>query len=68
MIKKKKPLLIENHSLKVPDTHRVPHDDEDVRAEGIVNVLRDIQVDKVTKMMVHVHPYQKNRQKQAQLL
>ena len=36
-------------------THRVPHDDADVSAEGVVDVLRDVQVDKVTKVMVHVH-------------
>lgn len=37
-------------------THRVPHDDVDIGAEGVVDVLGDVEVDKVTEVMVHVHP------------
>lgn len=35
--------------------YRVPHDEVDVSAEGVVEVLRDVQVDKIAEVMVHVH-------------
>lgn len=38
-------------------THRVPHDDVDVWAEGVVDVLRYVEVNKVTEVVVHVHPW-----------
>lgn len=41
--------------LKEMNTYCVPHDDVYVTAEGIVEVLRDVEVNKVTEMMVHVH-------------
>lgn len=34
--------------------HRVPHDDVDVRAEGIVDVLGYVEVDKITEVVIHV--------------
>lgn len=42
-------------------THRVPHDDVDIGAEGVVYVLGDVEVDKVTEMVVHVHPCWENK-------
>lgn len=38
-------------------THRIPHDDVDVCAEGVVDVLRYVEIDKVTEVVVHVHTY-----------
>jgi len=35
--------------------HSVPHDDVDVVAEGIVDVLRGEQVEVVTIMVVEIH-------------
>lgn len=43
-------------------THRVPHDDVDIWAEGVVDVLGYVEVNKVTEVVVHVHPYLKNTQ------
>lgn len=41
-------------------TYCVPHEDFDVSAEGVVDVLGNVQVDKVTEVMVHVHPCEKD--------
>lgn len=41
-------------------TYRIPHEDIDVSAEGVVDVLGNVQVDKVTEVMVHVHPCEKD--------
>ncbi len=49
------------------NTYCVPHDNVYVTAEGIVEVLRDVEVDKVTEMMVHIHSC-KRRAKQALFL
>lgn len=38
-------------------THRVPHDDVNVWAEGVVDVLGYVKVNKVTEVMVHVHSW-----------
>lgn len=36
-------------------TYRIPHDNVDVCAEGVVDVLRYVEIDKVTEVVVHVH-------------
>lgn len=41
-------------------THRVPHDDVDIWAEGVVDVLGYVEVNEVTEVVVHVYPYLKN--------
>lgn len=43
-------------------TYSVPHNNVDVTAEGVVEVLGDVQIDKVAEMMVHVHPWEDNDQ------
>lgn len=43
-------------------THRVPHDDVDIWAERVVDMLGYVEVNKVTEVVVHVHPYLKNIQ------
>jgi len=35
-------------------THSVPYDDIDVGAERTINVLRSVDINEVTKMMVHI--------------
>lgn len=41
--------------LREMNTYCVPHDNAYVTAEGIVEVLGDVEVNKVTEVMVHVH-------------
>lgn len=36
-------------------TYGVPHHDVHVCAEGVVNVLSDVEIEKVTEVVVHVH-------------
>lgn len=44
------------NSADTTGTHRIPHDNVDICVKGIVNVLGDIEIDKVAEMVVHVHP------------
>lgn len=53
--------------LTVQSTHRIPHDNVDVCAEGVVDVLRYVEVDKVTEVVVHVHPCSENTHNVSQL-
>ena len=38
-------------------TYRVPHYDVDISTESVVDMLCDVQVHKVTEMVVHIYPY-----------
>lgn len=40
-------------------THRVPHHDVHVGAEGVVHVLRDVQVQEVAEVVIHVNTWRR---------
>lgn len=42
-------------------SYRVPHDNIYVSAKTVIHVLSDIQVDKITKMMIQINAYRKKK-------
>lgn len=40
---------------KIEGTYCVPHDNVDIGAEGVVNMLCNIEIHKITEMVIHIY-------------
>lgn len=45
--------------LKAQQTYSIPHDYVDISAEGIINMLRNIKIDEITEVMVHINTWER---------
>lgn len=41
--------------LKAEQTYSVPHDYVDISTEGIIDMLGNVKIDKITEVMVHIN-------------
>lgn len=52
-------ILISFFLKKKAPTYSVPHDNVDIHAEGVDNMLGDVKIYKITKMVVHINTCEK---------
>lgn len=45
--------------LKAQQTYSVPHDYVDISTEGIIDMLGNVKIHKITEVMVHVNTWER---------
>lgn len=48
--------------LKAQQTYSVPHDYVDISTEGIIDMLGNVKIHKITEVMVHVNTWERKKE------